>query len=196
MKQMAKWRNIDLSLSGVKDLEKIQGTIVLLAGKSGTGKSTVADRYCKITGCSQIPSYTTRPMRACETNGIGHIFITDQEFDRITDIAAYTEFDGYRYCATQTQIDEAGIYVVDLNGIMDVKRFYRGKKEIFVVYLKIPEDLRINRMKERGDSDEMIRNRLKNDAVMFDGIEMCSDLILDAGSDPDQICKKILEAIS
>lgn len=155
-------------------------TIILLAGKSGSGKSTVANYLAKNYGMPVLQSYTTRARR--KPGETGHIFITDAEFDRIRpdEMVAYTEFDGHRYCATTGQVDEAGVYVIDKRGIEEFKEKYHGKKRVVVAYLTVNNDTLRKRMKHRGDTDEMIESRIRNDAVMFDGIEKLSDIIIDA----------------
>ena len=50
-------------------------TIVAIVGASGSGKTQLT-LYAKKLGYPVICSYTTRPMREGETNGVEHIFVT------------------------------------------------------------------------------------------------------------------------
>ena len=78
--------------------------IVLLVGPSGSGKTAIANYLHDTYGWNTVQSYTTRPPRYDGEEG--HTFVTDEEFDKLTDMIAYTEFDGHRYCATADQIDQ------------------------------------------------------------------------------------------
>ena len=88
--------------------------IVLLMGKSGSGKTTIADVLNKKYGWTSIQSYTTRSPRYPKETG--HIFVTDEEFDALGEMVAYTEFAGARYCATTQQVEENQVYVIDPDG--------------------------------------------------------------------------------
>lgn len=146
-------------------------TIVLLVGESGVGKSTLARHMTDKYGWKEVVSYTTRPPRTPDEDT--HIFVNDAEFDDLMEnnnICAYTEFDGYRYCATDKQVDECDIYVIDPDGVEYFYDNYRGRKVPMVVYLEADDrELLINRMKARGDSDEKIYARLLNDEIKFAG---------------------------
>lgn len=54
--------------------------IIILIGKSCSGKSVIEKELEKL-GAKRGISYTTRPMRPCEKNGIDYFFISDEEFD-------------------------------------------------------------------------------------------------------------------
>lgn len=143
-------------------------TIILLVGKSGVGKSTSAQYMVEHYGWKEVLSYTTRPPRYPDEDT--HLFVDDARFDeleRTENICAYTEFDGYRYGATDTQVDNADIYVIDPDGVEYFLRAYKGRKVPIVVYLKAPDELLIERMKRRGDSEEKIKVRIENDKVKF-----------------------------
>lgn len=137
-----------------------------IIGASGSGKTSVADviqhRYLR----KILKSYTTRPKR--HQNDEDHIYITEEEYDALEDKVATTEINGYRYCATKEQIDDADFYVVDWNGFDEILEKYHGKKKgIYVIYLDCPENERKQRMEWRGDDRKAINERLENDFQMF-----------------------------
>lgn len=147
--------------------------IILLVGASGSGKTTIADRLASLFGWTQVSSYTTRPRRTEDEKG--HIFVSDDRFDDIvlsSDLVAYTEYGGYRYCATQTQAENANIYVVDVSGVLRFKESYTGKKKVFVVLLDLPEGIRRGRMQMRHDVPEKIAARLYADRTAFSEKEL------------------------
>lgn len=155
--------------------------LIILWGDSGSGKSTVAEVLNKKYFDRIVSSYTDRPERYyCEP---GHIFLTKEEFSNIKkrQMAAYTEFDGHRYCSTLKQIMMDDVYIVDPSGIeflQKTKKKRKIKREFLVVHLKVSENVRVQRMKERGDSEEKIQNRINNDRKMF--YDVPSDLTIDA----------------
>lgn len=144
--------------------------IILICGASGSGKSSVADKLHDLYGWKSIDSYTTRPKRS-ENEGT-HIFVSDDEFNKINpaSMVAYTEFSGYRYCATTDQVEEAQMYVIDPFGIKTFFERYRGNKNVLIVYLSCRERTRFNRMLKRGDTVEAAIRRIDYDRNAFKNI--------------------------
>lgn len=122
-------------------------------------------------------SYTTRPRRKDEFGT--HIFVTENEFDQIglENIVAFTKFNGYRYCATQKQVELNDFYIIDYDGINYFKTFYTGRKKVKVIYIKTTTEVRTVRMKARGDTDESISARLNNDLMSFKDVEQIADYV-------------------
>ena len=143
--------------------------IALFVGPSGSGKTTIANYLIDNFGLSQIDSYTTRPRRY--PGEPGHTYITDEEFDRLTDMVAYTDFDGKRYCATTQQVEENDIYVVDVAGVEYFKEHYHGSKAVYVFYFLANAQELQQRMILRGDGGLDIARRIQNDAIMFENAE-------------------------
>lgn len=143
--------------------------VVLLVGKSGSGKDTIANRLCKYYNFTQLKSYTTRPMRYSTENT--HTFITDEEFDKLENIVAYTEFNGYRYCATQEQIDNSDIYIIDPDGINYLYNHYNGNKKIISIYVDVNPISRFFRMIHRKDTISKAFNRIMYDRNKFKKIK-------------------------
>ena len=135
--------------------------LFLFIGRSASGKTTVAELLESRSELKTLQSYTTRQKRfELET---GHTFISDEEFDNLKDIIAYTEYNGHRYCATKAQIDEADIYVVDISGVETLLEKYHDERPIVVIYFDTSIRTRIDRMINRNDPDMAIVSRLYND---------------------------------
>ena len=102
--------------------------IVLIAGRSGVGKSTICEELSKNTEkYNLILSYTDRPKRKDEKEG--HIFVDSAFMDALLerkDVVAQTQIDEYRYCTLYPQFDEhkVNLYVVDVYGINDTMKSF------------------------------------------------------------------------
>ena len=145
--------------------------IFLIVGESGSGKDTVVNALCSKYGLSRVKSYTTRPSRGTQADEQSHLFVTDEEFDKLTDLVAFTNFDRYRYCATAEQVDNADLYIVDAEGVNYLKDHYHGNRDIITVRITSTDADRFVWLKERygGDAEatELAMHRIKHDQVAF-----------------------------
>lgn len=135
--------------------------LFLFVGKSASGKTTIADILEEKYGYKQVWSYTTRPTRY--DGEIGHIFISDDEFNELNELVAYTEYNGHRYGTTAAQLDECSIYVVDVPGVETLLQKYKTSRSIIIIYFDATVYTRIRRMINRDDSDMSIISRLLQD---------------------------------
>lgn len=142
-------------------------TLVCLVGESGSGKTAVHKRLEEL-GYIGINSYTTRPPRyEGEDN---HIFVTDSDYIHhflAGDIVAYTFYNNYHYYCTRDQASTADVYVVDPDGVAEIREKMGHQLNIIVVELVATEIARVLRMKRRGDSQEEIDRKLAVDREKF-----------------------------
>lgn len=148
--------------------------IYLFVGESGNGKTTVVDELERLYNLKPIQSYSTRPKR--HENETGHVFVSEDDFDQLKDLVAYTKFNGYRYCATFEQVETNELYVIDPTGIDYFKNHYCGYKTPYIIYIYASLKERIERMKKRGDSDNQILQRIVNDCGAFRDMDKLYDV--------------------
>ena len=139
--------------------------LYLIVGPSGSGKTTIANRLEKDYGYRQVYSYTTRPARyPGETS---HVFLSDEAFDSLEHIVSYTEYNGYRYAATQELLNHCDVFVVDPPGVEYLLKHIDKNRDIKIVCMEISETIRALRMMERGDELSQILERLEVDSQWF-----------------------------
>lgn len=149
--------------------------VILICGKSGAGKSSVADELERIYKLRQLPSYTTRPPRSASEKG--HIFITETMFNSL-EMLTYTRFNGYEYGATREQIEISDVYVIDINGIKAIKDKYPGRTAFLTVYINCNVLTRYKRMRKRGDSRKEALKRIIHDRKAFKDIKQYADITI------------------
>ena len=147
--------------------------IFLIVGCSGSGKTTITEQLEQRYGLKSIQSYTTRPKRY--GNETGHTFVSDEEFDKLTDMVAYTEFDSKRYCAIAEQVENNDLYVIDPKGIDFFMKSYKGNKIPKVIFISSDLTTRYERMVRRAEvkgstyieAVDIALGRIKNDVNEF-----------------------------
>lgn len=152
--------------------------IYLIVGPSGSGKTTLADILAARYNFKVVESYTTRPRRYPEETG--HIFVSDEEFDALGPLCAYTEYNGYRYGVTNDIIDTHDIYVIDPFGAKMLLETYKGQKKIKLIRIDASNHICEKHMRIRGDDEESIKKRIQQDRKSFGKTEsdIRYDLIL------------------
>ena len=177
--------------------------IYLFVGRSASGKTTIANILEEKHGYKQVSSYCTRKPRY--DGEIGHIFISEEEFDNLGELAAYTKYSGCRYGTTFKQLEECDIYVIDVPGVETLLQKNIGRP-IVIIYFSTTVYTRILRMVDRNDSDSAIIARLLQDEQYdwFDkldeivwkhkhlhGTDVCLYKIY-ANDDIEQVMKRVL----
>lgn len=102
--------------------------------------------------------------------------MTPEEFNRLPKLCAYTEFNGHSYGVTEEVVDNCDLYVIDPAGVEYLKTCYTGSKGIVVFGLvENDETVLRERMRRRGDSEQQIEARLRNDTEAFQNLGKIAD---------------------
>ena len=128
--------------------------LITITGPSGAGKDTVARMLSEMGGYQVLCSYTTRPKREGEIDGVEHYFVETCNVPR-EKMLAYTQYGGYEYWVTIDQITNKSIYVIDEDGLKYLcKRF--PDIELFKICVSAHESTRLSRgvSQERIDRDK------------------------------------------
>jgi guanylate kinase len=135
--------------------------LFLFVGRSASGKTTIANVLSDRCGLKQVESYTTRQPRF--DGETGHIFVSEDEFQNLGALAAYTYYNNRHYGTTIEQLDDCSIYVVDVPGVETLLQNYKTDRLVCILYFDATVYTRIRRMLDRHDSDMEIVARLLQD---------------------------------
>lgn len=117
---------------------RFQPTIICIVGPSGSDKTTLARFMEKAMNIPMLVSYTTRPKRDNEVDGIDHRFVTEDEMLSKDEMLAYTNFGGYHYWMPLSALQDVNIctYVIDEKGMLMLQNRYSDDFIIIGVLIK------------------------------------------------------------
>ena len=146
-----------------------RGLLFVVSAPSGTGKTTVVERLVQVVpdlGLSR--SYTSRAMRAGETDGVDYNFVTRARFEAMVAEDAFLEWadvfgnlygTGAADCEKELAAGRDLVLVIDVQGARQVRS--HGTNAIGVFVLPPSFDALEQRLRGRSkDSEEAIRKRL------------------------------------
>ena len=158
-----------LIIQMLKCKQKRYMKLITITGPSGAGKDTVARMLSEMSGYKVLCSYTTRPKRDGEIDGVEHHFVKQCNVPR-DKIVAYTQYGGYEYWVTIDHVTDKAIYVIDEDGLKSLCK-KSTDIELFKICVSAYEETRLR----RGVSQErMSRDKQRKmmplafyDAVIF-----------------------------
>ena len=142
-----------------------------IIGMSGTGKTTLARETSKRIKVPIIVSYTSRPKREGEVEGVDYNYVDNDYFDTykddFLDIREYTVADEsvwkYGYKITDFEDEKKDyIIVIDTTGYQTFKEFF-GSEQIQAILIESRIDEIRKRAEIRGDDPKELNRRLLDD---------------------------------
>lgn len=150
-------------------MNKGEHTLILIVGRTASGKDSLVNQVCDRTGAKQLISYTTRPRRPNE--GDTHRFVTEDDYQTFASnnqIAAFTQIGQYKYWCTFDQLYEASFYVIDPDGIKTLRDLNVPNLRLVTVYIHVSDEERQRRALEvRKDDKIAFRTRDFNERNQF-----------------------------
>ncbi len=152
---------------------------ILFSAPSGSGKTTIIKRLLQYFDCFEFSiSATSRKPREGERDGIDYYFLSPEDFERRVQAGDFLEWEevyaGTRYGTLKSEIDriaERGkvvIFDVDVNGGLNIKRFF-GDNAMAIFVMPPSIEVLEQRLRQRGtESEESIQKRLGRSARELD----------------------------
>jgi guanylate kinase len=151
------------------DAGRDRGLLLIVSAPSGTGKTTLVERLVQVVPDLRMSrSYTSRPMRAGERDGVDYNFISRERFDAMARGGAFLEWAsvfGHAYGTSAADTEAllaAGqdvVLVIDVQGARQVRS--RGIETVGIFVLPPSAAVLEQRLRGRSkDSEEQIRRRL------------------------------------
>ena len=159
--------------------------ILVICGKTASGKNLVRDILVEKYNYNPIITYTSRPQRKGEKQDITYHFISDEEFNQKIDEGFFAEWKSYitnegiwyygtalEDCVNATDND---VIILTPDGVRDLKK--NGVNAI-VIYLYSNLNTIKHRLKFRGDDLKEVERRISSDIKDFKNAEMLADRII------------------
>jgi guanylate kinase len=146
-----------------------RGLLFIVSAPSGTGKTTLVERAVRcLPRLRMSRSYTSRPARVGEQDGVDYNFISREHFESMVQAAAFLEWADVfgSYYGTSVADTEAVlasgddlVLVIDVQGARQVRS--RGIETVSIFVLPPSADILEQRLRGRSkDSEEQMQRRL------------------------------------
>lgn len=158
------------------------GKIYCIMGKSSSGKDTIFKMLLeeKELHLKTIVSYTTRPIRAGEQNGVEYFFCDDEKAEafekegKVIELRAYNTVHGvWKYFTVddgQIQVENQDYLIIGtLESFLKIREYY-GSEKVIPIYIEVDDGVRLQRALDRERSQdtpkyaEMCRRFLADEA--------------------------------
>lgn len=164
-----------------------------------SGKTTIQKQLVKM-GMDPVVTYTTRPPRKGEIDGVSYHFITKEEFLKKKEQNFFAETTSYNvasgdiwyYGSALEDLSNDKVMIVNPYGLKQIKSIKSLKPISF--YILVDDKTIIERITERGDSIKEAARRLNADNIDFNNINRYIDFAFknDLGLKPEWVAEMIL----
>jgi guanylate kinase len=149
----------------------MKGLVFVMSGPSGAGKTTIVKGVLpELEEIEFSVSYTTRPKRDEEVDGVDYFFIDEQRFKDLikeNEFLEWAEVHGHLYGTSKSYVEsrlEKGINMfldVDVKGALNIKRLVKGAVFIFVAppsFNELKERLIKRHTEDEGNMEKRIED--------------------------------------
>jgi guanylate kinase len=140
---------------------------IIIVGKAASGKDYLRKKF-ESRGFTFEPSYTTRPPREGEVNGVDYFFISEEESKQMINDGKFYEyvyFNGWLYGTSVIQFVNGNLFIMTPAGISQIKP--EDRKQSFIIYTDIDIQTRYDRLLNRDMPGDSVQRRLEADELDF-----------------------------
>lgn len=144
---------------------------IILVGPSASGKDFIRAKF-RDKGYKVDCSYTSRPPREGEIDGVDYYFIDEKKFRESIDEHLFYEWVLYEetyYGTARFFWETRDIFIMESDGVDKILK--KDRKNCLVIFVNTPLDIRIERMRDRGWDDGKIRARIAVDIHKFSSFQ-------------------------
>ena len=180
-----------------------KGTVAIISGPSGVGKSTICREVLKKIDAFLSVSVTSRTKSDLETDGKEYWFVTRQEFQKKIDedgFLEHAEVFGNFYGTPKEPVEEAlavgksVILEIDVQGALLVRNHYPDAVMIFILPPNQADLAERMNNRGRGETEEITKKRLDQaDDETAVAWQHYNNMVINA--DLDQAVKEVIEII-
>lgn len=179
--------------------------MLILVGKSCSGKDTIRNRLVAYHGFKKMVTYTDRPPRRGEKDGEAYHFVSPEEFQQMISAGFFLEWKEYHtvdgvwhYGSSLDDYDKADkktVVILTPAGYVDFLDRSDKADDHLCVYVYANLNTITERLKKRGDKKEEAERRILKDIEDFKGFEdMAMQIVYNnTGTDIEDVIKRILE---
>ena len=184
--------------------------LLVICGKMCSGKDTVVKRLIN-KGFKKVVTYTTRPKRRGETDGVDYHFISTEEFKRRIQDGFFLEYRDYEVASGDTwyygsakedvmkiRDDQKKVIILSPSGVDKMYELKRDWSVKFrVLYLKCNDNTIKVRAKRRGDKKPEITRKIETDGIDFSVMDIFAQKIVwnDEDTEIGDVVREILDYI-
>lgn len=153
--------------------------MIVLVGESASGKSSIERFLVNNYEYKKVVSYTTRPPRDGEIDGVDYHFIAVEKFLKLRADGFFAETATYRdwyYGVAKEDCTDDKIAVLTPHGLRQISKVDGINVTSF--YINVPRRDRLIKILQRGDNIEEAYRRSLSDVGQFDGVEDEVDYII------------------
>lgn len=167
--------------------------MIILMGKSASGKDTVVRKLIEQKEYKRIITWTTRPMRPGEKEGITYHYTSEDDFKKKIKEGFFVEWKSYEtvngtwYYGTAlddimgARGDDYRIIILTPEGYKRLSSFcsHLVGINLLSIYLDVDTKVIRERLIQRGDDKKEADRRIKYDKKDFKEIEKIADVIIE-----------------
>lgn len=180
--------------------------MIVIIGKSGSGKSTITNILCEKYGFNKIVTTTTRPKRRGERQNVDYNFVSNETFDKMVADGAFIETQNYqvdtgecwRYGSPADSIKEAkenDIVILTPTGRQKLIDSI-GSKNVITIYVYANRRAIESRLSKRGDKPGEINRRMKKDDIDFKNVDADFTVYNHYGDDVNEVASIVANYLS